>query len=304
MSLQLSKRGRAYLGLEFALAWGLAAVARAVGLRAGSLGFLALESFIMLTPLATAVLVSMARPSGLPLKDVLALRFRMGWKGFFVSWLLFPALAFLTLGISLLLPGVRYDPSMAELIERMTRGMSPEKIAEIRESARAMPPLLLTLVQGLAAGISINAAFGFGEEAGWRGFLVKELKGSSFWGSSIFTGAVWGLWHAPLILQGHNYPEHPVAGVFLMVLWCVLLSPIFLYIRIRTKSAVAAAIAHGSLNATAGLSIMPLAGGSDLTVGMTGLAGFVILSISIGILILLDRRTGRPLLTSRIGEDA
>lgn len=304
MSLQLSKRGRVYLGLEFALAWGLAAVARAVGLRAGSLGFLALESFIMLTPLATAVLVSMARPSGLPLKDVLALRFRMGWKGFFVSWLLFPALAFLTLGISLLLPGVRYDPSMAELIERMTRGMSPEKIAEIRESARAMPPLLLTLVQGLAAGISINAAFGFGEEAGWRGFLVKELKGSSFWGASIFTGAVWGLWHAPLILQGHNYPEHPVAGVFLMVLWCVLLSPIFLYIRIRTKSAVAAAIAHGSLNATAGLSIMPLAGGSDLTVGMTGLAGFVILSISIGILILLDRRTGRPLLTSRIGEDA
>ncbi len=303
MNLQVSKRGRVYLALEFSLAWGLAAVARAAGIRAGTPGFLILASLIMLTPLATAVLVSMARPSGLPLKDVLALRFRMGWKGFFVSWLLFPALAFLTLGISLLLPGVRYDPSMTELIERLTRGLSPEKIAEIRESARAMPPLLLTLVQGLAAGISINAAFGFGEEAGWRGFLVKELKGSSFWGASIFTGAVWGLWHAPLILQGHNYPEHPVAGVFLMVLWCVLLSPIFLYIRIRTKSAVAAAIAHGSLNATAGLSIMPLAGGSDLTVGMTGLAGFMILSTAIGLLVLLDRRTGHPLLSSRIGEE-
>ena len=304
MNLKVTKRGWAYLGLEFALAWGLAAVARAAGIRGGTPGFLVLASLIMATPLATAVLVSKARPSGLPLKEVLALRFRMGWKGFFVSWLLFPALAFLTLGLSLLLPGVRYDPSMSQLIERLTQGMSPEKIAEIREMAGNTPPLLLTLAQGLAAGISINAAFGFGEEAGWRGFLVKELKGSSFWGASIFTGAVWGLWHAPLILQGHNYPGHPVSGVFMMILWCVLLSPIFLYIRLRTKSAVAAAVAHGSLNATAGLAIMPLAGGSDLTVGMTGLAGFIILSAAIGVLILLDRRTKQPLLPSRIGEES
>lgn len=304
MTFQLTRRGWAFLALEFAISWGACGIAWAAGLRAGSLGFVAFESFIMLTPLAAALLVSAARPSGLPLKEVLALRFRMGWKNFFLAWLLFPALALLTLGLSLLLPVVRYDPSMSQLIERMTRGMSPEKIAEIREMAGAAPPLLLTLVQGLAAGISINAAFGFGEEAGWRGFLVKELRGSSFWSASIFTGAVWGLWHAPLILQGHNYPEHHVAGVFLMILFCVLLSPVFLYIRLRAKSAVAAAVAHGSMNATAGLSIMPLAGGNDLTVGMTGLAGFVAAAGLLAALYLLDRGADRPLMSSRLGEDA
>lgn len=304
MNLQFTKRGWAYLALEFAFAWGACGIAWAAGLRSGSPAFLVFASFFMLTPLATALIVSAARPSGLPLKEVLALRFRMGWKNFFLSWLLFPALALLTLGISLLLPGVRYDPSMSQLIERLTKGMSPEKIAELREMAGAAPPLLLTLVQGLAAGISINAAFGFGEEAGWRGFLVKELRGSSFWGASIFTGAVWGLWHAPLILQGHNYPEHRVLGVFLMILFCVLLSPVYLYIRLRSKSAVAAAVAHGSMNATAGLSIMPLAGGNDLTVGMTGLAGFVAAAGLLAALYLLDRRAKEPLMASRLGEDA
>ncbi len=304
MNLALSRRGRIYLALEFALAWGLCAVAWFSGLRAGSLVFIAFESLIMLTPLATALILSVGRSDGVPLKETLGLRFRMGWKGFLASWLVFPALAFLTLGVSLLLPGVRYDPSMTQLIERLTRGLSPEKIAEIAESARSMPPLLLTLVQGMAAGITLNAAFGFGEEAGWRGFLVRELRGSSFWGASIFTGAVWGLWHALLILQGHNYPEHPVAGVFLMTLWCVLLSPIFLYIRLRTKSAVAAAVAHGTLNGTAGIAIMPLAGGSDLTVGFTGLAGFLVLAAAVAALVLMDRRSARPLLGARIGDES
>jgi membrane protease YdiL (CAAX protease family) len=304
MSLHVTKRGWAYLALEFAFAWGACGIAWAAGIRSGTPAFLVFASFYMLTPLITALAVSAVRPSGLPLKEVLALRFRMGWKGFFHAWLLFPVLAFLALGLSLLMPGVRYDPSMSQLIERITRGMSPERIAEIRGMARTAPPLLLTLVQGLAAGISINAAFGFGEEAGWRGFLVKELRGSSFWGASIFTGAVWGLWHAPLILQGHNYPEHRVLGVFLMVLWCVLLSPIFLYLRLRTKSAVAAAVAHGSLNATAGLSIMPLAGGNDLTVGMTGLAGFLVLTAAVAVLVLVDRRAERPRTASPIGDEA
>ena len=31
--------------------------------------------------------------------------------------------------------------------------------------------------------------------------------------TSVLTGFIWGVWHAPIILQGHNYPQHPVAGV-------------------------------------------------------------------------------------------
>lgn len=140
-------------------------------------------------------------------------------------------------------------------------------------------PIWIALMQGLIAGITINAVAGFGEELGWRGFLQREFGYMGFWISSALIGLIWGIWHAPLILQGHNYPEHPVTGAFMMTVWCMLLAPIFSYIRIKSKSVIAAAIIHGSLNATYGLSIMLIKGGNDLIIGITGGAGFIVLSI-------------------------
>lgn len=303
--MKLTKDGWLFLALTFALSWGLCGVAYAAGLRSTSTWFAALALALMFCPLASALILCAAkRGEGVPLKQRLGLRFRMGWGGFFLSWLLFPAAGILALGLALLLPGVSYDPGMAQLIARLTKGMSPEQVEAVRASIGRVPipPALIALLQGMAAGISVNAVAAFGEEAGWRGFLAREQRGSSFWGASLFTGAVWGLWHAPIILQGHNYPEHPVAGVFMMVAWCVLLSPIVLYLRLKTKSAVAAAIAHGTLNGTAGVAIMPLAGGSDLTVGLTGAAGFAALGLLLLALWLADRRSERPLMARRLGD--
>jgi len=116
--------------------------------------------------------------------------------------------------------------------------------------------------------------------------LQKELGYRGFWRSSIFIGVIWGVWHAPIILQGHNYPEHPVIGVFMMIVWTILLAPIFSYVRLRAKSVIAAAIIHGSLNGTFGLSIMVVKGGNDLLIGVTGIAGFIVLLfVNIGLFI-------------------
>ncbi|MFH1484694.1 MAG: CPBP family intramembrane glutamic endopeptidase, partial [Chloroflexota bacterium] len=134
-------------------------------------------------------------------------------------------------------------------------------------------------IQGLVAGVTINAVAGFGEELGWRGFLQKELGFLGFWKSSAVIGVIWGVWHAPIILQGHNYPQHPQVGVLMMIVFTLLLSPIFSYARLKAKSVIAAAIIHGSLNGTVALSIMLIVGGDDLTVGVTGLAGFIVLAL-------------------------
>ncbi|MDD4896103.1 MAG: CPBP family intramembrane metalloprotease, partial [Atribacterota bacterium] len=107
--------------------------------------------------------------------------------------------------------------------------------------------------------------------------------------SSICIGLIWGLWHAPLILQGHNYPSHPQIGVIMMVIFILLLSPILSYIRLKAKSVIAAAILHGSLNATFGIPLMVIKGGNDLTVGITGLAGFVALALANLGLLIYDR---------------
>jgi uncharacterized protein len=118
---------------------------------------------------------------------------------------------------------------------------------------------------------------------------VKSFKAKPFWAAALLIGAIWGIWHTPLILMGHNYMQHPKIGVLMMTGWCILLSPLFLYILIKTKSVVAAAVMHGTLNAVAGISLMPISGGNDLSVGMTGLGGFITLAISIAILFLIDQ---------------
>jgi membrane protease YdiL (CAAX protease family) len=56
----------------------------------------------------------------------------------------------------------------------------------------------------------INFVPALGEEYGWRGFLQPLLvrKCGLTIGLTI-TGTIWGLWHAPIVLQGYNYPSYP-----------------------------------------------------------------------------------------------
>jgi hypothetical protein len=80
-----------------------------------------------------------------------------------------------------------------------------------------------------------------------------------------------------MILMGHNYPQHPVVGVLIMTLFSFMLAPLFNLVRWKSRSVLAAAIFHGSFNALSGLAIMLIKGGNDLRIGVTGLAGMVVL---------------------------
>lgn len=170
---------------------------------------------------------------------------------------------------------------MLGMLKRFEYLMTPEQMEQAKNAIESLPInfLWLTLIQGLVAGVTVNAIAAFGEELGWRGFLLKEFKEMSFVKASILIGLIWGIWHAPLILMGHNYPQHPQIGVFMMVFLCVLLTPLLLYITIKAKSVIASAIMHGTMNATAGISIMAINGGSDLTAGIAGFAGFITITI-------------------------
>jgi len=211
-------------------------------------------------------------------------------KWFLIGWLIMPFAAFLTLGISLLYNQISFTPNMAGMVERFSNMMTPEQLSQMKDfiSKLSGSVIFLILGQGMIAGISINAIAGFGEELGWRGFLLKQFSNMSFLKASLVIGFIWGIWHAPLILMGHNYPQHPQIGVLMMVVWCILLTPIFIYITLKAKSVIAAAILHGTLNGVAGISIMFIKGGNDITVGLTGLSGFIALAIIILCLFIYD----------------
>jgi len=283
------RKSLTFVGLTFAVSYPLAFAYRALGGKWNTPTAVAMAVVYMFIPMAVAILVQK-----LVYKEAVRGPLGVSWRfnrWFLVAWFLPPIIAFLALGVGILLPGVEYAPDMAGLLERYGGTLSEQQLEQMKSQMAALPihPFWLGLAQGLIAGITINAVAGFGEELGWRGLLQQELGYMGFWRSSLLIGLIWGLWHAPLIAQGHNYPQHPLVGVGLMTLFCVLLGPVFSYIRLRAGSVIAAAIAHGSLNGTGGLAIVVLRGGNDLTIGITGLAGMIVLAGIDLIIYLIER---------------
>ncbi len=144
-----------------------------------------------------------------------------------------------------------------------------------------MPLGVLVLIQTVAAltiAPLINCLFTLGEELGWRGFLLPRLieAGWGQWWALIVSGAVWGLWHAPVILLGHNYPDHPYLGVLLMTVFCILLGIIFGWLRLASGSVWTATLAHATLNAVAGFPLIVLTPFDSALGGvMTGVIGWI-----------------------------
>ena len=187
---------------------------------------------------------------------------RLGdWRTYLWAWLLFPALAVVT-GLLTWAFGAGKLDTQFTLIK--------ESLAAVPGGA-AIPAWLVVLIQvgvALTFGPLINTIFALGEELGWRGFLLPRLLPLGQWRAIGLSGVIWGIWHAPAILQGHNYPSHPVAGVFMMIVLCVLLGAILSWLYLRTRSPWAPALAHGSLNAIAGVPLLFLTG-VDITIGGT-----------------------------------
>lgn len=282
-----------FLLLTFGICWSAAGIFALAGGTYKGLPGTILATGYMLVPAISAFIVTRL-VHGEKIGKNLLVSFKINpW--FFVAWLTPPLINFAAMGTALLFPEISYSPDMQGMFDRYEGVLSPEQMEDMRFSMAVMPlhPLLMAVLQGLLAGITINAVFGFGEELGWRGFLVRQLKGKHFVAASVIIGAIWGIWHAPIILMGHNYPNFPIAGVFMMTAWCILLSPLFLYVTLKSGSVIAAAIMHGTLNATVGIGIMMLDGGNELMVGTTGLAGFIALAVVTLVFFLYDRYISR-----------
>ncbi|WP_417373530.1 CPBP family intramembrane glutamic endopeptidase [Glutamicibacter protophormiae] len=105
----------------------------------------------------------------------------------------------------------------------------------------------------LVAGL-VNLLPALGEEVGWRGWLWPRLQPLGQLPAILISGVVWGLWHAPLILLGYNYPlaDGPW-GVMSMCGMCIVVGAFFAWLRSFSQSVWPAAFAHAIFNASAGL---------------------------------------------------
>ena len=243
-----------------------------------------LASLYMLLPLMIAVVIQKVDKDKLASTGLLRFKIKASWL---VAWMLPVVMVLLTLVVNALVPGCEFNTDMSAMVP--ADSVTEEQREMLALFMNPAVVIMITIVSGLLAGVTINAVFAFGEEYGWRNYLVDVLREQKFVCASILIGIVWGLWHFPLILLGHNYPQHSVAGVFMMVVFCVLASFIETYFVMKTKSVFPAAIFHGTINAVAGLNVLVIKGGDDLLNGMTGLSGFIVMAIVIMIVYVFDR---------------
>jgi membrane protease YdiL (CAAX protease family) len=204
----------------------------------------------------------------------------------------------LTVGIGALFPEVSFTTDYGAFLRDL--GLPEEQVeaslAVLEELP--VPPVVFLVGQGLVAGVTINAVAALGEELGWRGLLLRELSPLGFWRLSLLTGVVWGIWHAPLILQGHNFPDAPVVGIVVMTGWTVATSPLFTYLTVRSRSVLAATLLHGSFNAVASLSLVYLTGAGNLLAGPVGGAGIGAGVLATAVCVVHDRYAAADEVTS------
>ncbi len=79
---------------------------------------------------------------------------------------------------------------------------------------------------------------------------MEPLLGTT--GTIIIGGIIWGLWHAELTVEGHNfgtdYPGYPYLGIISMCVTCTFMGIFLMWLTKRTNSIYPAAIFHAMNN--------------------------------------------------------
>jgi len=180
----------------------------------------------------------------------------------------------------LIFPG-SFDPELTTL-----KGMVA---SSGKQGLTASTLLIVQVLIFVVTGPIVNIIPTMGEELGWRGYLLPKLRMFlSDRAALIITGAIWGIWHLPVIVMGHNYGTgywgYPVLGILTMIVFCVVLGIIEGYISIKLESAIPAAMIHSTVNAGAALPSIFAKSGYNPLLGptITGLIGglpFIVLSV-------------------------
>lgn len=142
--------------------------------------------------------------------------------------------------------------------------------------------MLIQAVQAIFLAPVLNFVTCFGEEWGWRGYLLPKMSERfSTIPTLLITGVIWGLWHAPLTIVGHNYgvgyAGFPFTGILAMCLFCTVMGVFLSYVSLKTKSCIPAVLGHGAINGFAAIGMYFTKDGGNPFVGPapTGVIGMI-----------------------------
>lgn len=209
-----------------------------------------------------------------------------GWM-YLAAYLVIPLLIAAGIGLSLLTGYQHWTDPVQALRQMIAQQLvaahqSPPPGASLSQVATTL--LVTELVGAFTLGIVINMVFTFGEEFGWRGYLLPRLAPLGGPQAAVLTGVIWGLWHAPVIMvTSYNFPGHPFLGAGEMVLVTVAVGVVYAWLRFRSGSVWPSTLAHAAANAQLGFALLVLAPAGDSLLrpplGLIGVAPAAVLAL-------------------------
>jgi membrane protease YdiL (CAAX protease family) len=271
----VKKRLTLFIALTFAISWIIFLLIPLRGLTYGKGVTVLIVMAGMFVPALCNILTRLITKEGFG-NMYLRPHFKGHMKYYLLVYFGTTALLFLSGAVYFLIFPGSFDPGLTALksAAASTGGLSAYNL------------LLISILQIIIIGPVINIIPTLGEELGWRGYLLPKLRMLlSDRAALVITGIIWGMWHIPVIVMGHNYGTdymgYPWLGILAMIVFCVGLGVIEGYISIKLESVIPAAMIHSAVNAGAGLPILLVNGGYNPILGpaITGFVGGLPLTV-------------------------
>ena len=281
------KRVAVFLGFAFGIAWATALVIYFTGglthspqLAPGvTLAFVLLATTYMWAPALANILTRLLTRQGFA-NAGLRPYFRAGWPYWVAAWLL-PAVATIFGAACFFLLFPQYYAGVTHIQ------------AQFQAAGQPVPDnlwlfIVMQLVVAIAISPLVNGLFTFGEEFGWRGYLLPMLMPLGARRAVIVLGLIWGVWHWPVIVMGYeygfDYPGFPWVGMLLFLLFTICGGVLLAWVTFQGRSVWPAVIGHAAINGIAGLSILFSQGQppsllGPAPIGLVGIAGYLVLAL-------------------------
>lgn len=143
--------------------------------------------------------------------------------------------------------GILFAGLGCSLLLGLQHWILPQTTQQLHLSPLTLTSILLALPTVIVGLVMIAT---FGEELGWRGYLLPRLLPLGGVKAALIVGLIWGIWHTPLILlDNHGFGSAlPWLSIPMFTLVITLYSVFLTWLRMHSGSIWPGVLAHAVIN--------------------------------------------------------
>jgi membrane protease YdiL (CAAX protease family) len=185
-----------------------------------------------------------------------------------IAWILAPILLLLGTGIYFVIFPQYFDTTYSAINKVLTQA------AQRTGKPISVSPqlfIVIQIIQVILLAPILNSIATFGEEFGWRAYLLQKFLPLGARKATFMVSLIWGIWHWPFIYMGYeygfDYPGYPWLGLIIF-LWFTFIVGIFLvWLTLKSRSVWPSVIAHAAVNGLAPLALLLVKGQPNSLLG-------------------------------------